>query len=41
MEFLGSIFVFYTGKKKCCLRPEKILKLLAELLGYENHEVVF
>lgn len=39
VALLMNLCLRTSGKKKCCLRPEKTLKLLAELLGYENQEV--
>jgi len=36
---LMNLCLRVSGKKKCCLHPEKVLKSLSDLLGYENEEI--
>lgn len=39
VALLMNLCLRTTGKKKCCLHPEKILKLLIDLLSYDNQEI--
>ena len=36
-----DILCVYIGKRKCVENSQKILKVLTDLLGHENQEVVF